>query len=175
MSDDAEDLWKSYLRGVKALTVPKKVEKKPQKVRLQARHPLKDFLSQLPLENVSRETLSPPKKAQLLSRRRTRNAQIEQRLDLHGLTLKKAYQELSIFLWTASRHGVRTVLIITGKGRGSRACQETNTPRMTLKEALPCWLQEPPLHSLVGSWSPAPHEQGGEGAFLIFLRASPLE
>src|SRR3546814_2688038 len=33
------------------------------------------------------------------------------------ISFKEAYQELSVFLWKASQQGLRTVLIVTGKGR----------------------------------------------------------
>ncbi len=174
MTDETKDPWKIYLEDVKALSFPLKAEKKAKKVQVRHLHSLKTFLKEVPLENVSRETFLSPKKEQGLSRKRTRNAKIERRLDLHGLTLKEAYQELSVFLWTASQQGIRTVLIITGKGRGSRALEAVNPPRLNLKEAVPSWLGATPLNSLVGSWSKAPQEHGGEGALYVFLRATSL-
>jgi len=175
MTDDPQDPWKLYLKQVKVLSVPKKIEKKPKKVRVRHQHPLKDFLTQIPLENVSRETFSATKQAHLLSRKKTRNATIERKIDLHGLTLKEAYQELSVFLWKASQQGLRTVLIVTGKGRRSQLSPQEEKPRLNLKEAVPLWLQDVPLRTLVGSWAKAPQDQGGEGALYVFLRANPLD
>lgn len=174
MTFESDDPWKNYIETVQALSFPEKAEKKPKKVYVRRPHPLKAFLKAVPLENVSRETFLKLQKEQGLSRKKTRNAKIERRLDLHGLTLKEAYHELSVFLWTASQQGLRTVLVITGKGRGSRSLDTDNLPRLTLKEAVPSWLQATPLNALVGSWSKALQEQGGEGALYVFLRATPL-
>lgn len=175
MTDESEDPWKTYLRDVKALSFPAKVEKKLKKVHLRGRNPLKAFLDKVPFENVSRETFLENNKIQGISRKKTRNAKLEKTLDLHGLTLKEAYLELSSFLWKASHQGLRTVLIITGKGRGSRSLGEDDKPRLNLKDAVPSWLQESPLNSLVGSWSKAAHEHGGDGALYVFLRTIPLK
>jgi DNA-nicking Smr family endonuclease len=49
----------------------------------------------------------------------TKAMPIEATLDLHGLTLDKAYQELEFFIKKRSMYGNKVVLIITGKGRGS--------------------------------------------------------
>lgn len=171
MTEGPQDPWKLYLRDVKALSFPAKVEKKPQKLQRRSPNPLKSFLNNVSFENVSRETFLASPHSQALSRKKIRNATVERRFDLHGLTLKEAHRELSVFLWKASQQGLRTVLVITGKGRGSRPLEDGGNFRMTLKEVVPLWLQEPPLKSLVGSWSKASPEHGGEGALYIFLKS----
>ncbi len=175
MKDDSEDFWKNFLNQVKALSFPSTVEKKPKKIQRRSQHPLKAFLNKAPFENVSRETFLEKSKVHGISRKKTRNAKVEKTLDLHGLTLKEAHQELSVFLWKASHQHLKVVLIITGKGQRSGSLDENGFPRVTLKDAVPKWLQEPPLKALVGSWAKAPHEHGGEGALYVFLRTSPFD
>lgn len=175
MKDDSDEAWKNFLNQVKAISFPSTVEKKPKKIQRRSQHPLKAFLNKVPLENVSRETFLEKSKVHGISRKKTRNAKVEKKLDLHGLTLKKAYQELSVFLWNSSHQHLKVVLVITGKGQRSGSLDQEGIPRVTLKDAVPKWLQEPPLKDLVGSWAKAPQEHGGEGALYIFLRTNPLE
>lgn len=178
MGDDASDLWKAYLKNVKALSFPKTAERKPQKIdrRVITKHPLKAFVEKLSIENVSRETFLSAQSGHVgISRKKMRNTKIERTIDLHGLTLKEAYQELSIFLWKASHHSLKMVLVITGKGYRAEVVNEERERRLTLKEVVPQWLQELPLKSLVGSWSKASSDHGGEGALYVFLRTTPLK
>ena len=89
---------------------------------------------------------------------------IDMRIDLHGLTLEMAYRRLVVFLHAAQSDGARCVLVITGKG--------SRTPRGLglLREAVPRWLNEMALRSLVLSVSHARPKDGGEGALYILIR-----
>ncbi|MGE0767994.1 MAG: Smr/MutS family protein [Hyphomicrobiaceae bacterium] len=102
--------------------------------------------------------------------------EIEARLDLHGLTQSAAHGRLAGFLQKASARGLRTVLVITGKG-GTR--QQPASPAAgwweteevgVLRRSVPRWLAEPPLRAIVIGCQPAAAHHGGEGALYILLR-----
>ena len=101
--------------------------------------------------------------------------EIEARLDLHGLTQSDAHSRLIGFLQGAAARGMRTVLVITGKGGGRRqpspgsAWWETDEVGI-LRRAMPRWLAEPPLRAVVLGCEPASPRHGGEGAFYVLLR-----
>jgi len=100
--------------------------------------------------------------------------EIEARLDLHGLTQSAAHDRLVGFLRSAAASGVKTVLVITGKGaarqrRGGRNGGEDEDVGV-LRRSVPRWLAEAPLRSLVISCQSAAIRHGGEGAFYILLR-----
>lgn len=101
--------------------------------------------------------------------------EIEARLDLHGMTQSAAHARLIGFLQNAAAQGMRTVLVITGKG-GSRqqpppssAWWETDEIGV-LRRSVPRWLAEPPLRAVVIGCQPASPRHGGEGALYILLR-----
>ena len=75
-----------------------------------------------PAPNEQRKS-SPPALAPLaplerrLKRRLTSGkAQVDDVLDLHGLTQAQAHRRLNHFLWRSAENGAKLVLIITGKG-----------------------------------------------------------
>jgi len=88
---------------------------------------------------------------------------VEARLDLHGLTQEEAHRALERFLPHAQESGCRSVLVITGKGARDGA-------RGVLKEAVPRWLNLPPLRPLILSFSWAQPKDGGSGALYVLLR-----
>ncbi len=103
-------------------------------------------------------------------RRRRRRAVPEATLDLHGMTQKKAFQELYLFIERAHFHGFKTVRIITGKG-GIRSLEKGTISRQTgvLRQALPLWVRTPPLSSFVTGFTQARSNDGGAGAWYLFL------
>ncbi|MEI7668708.1 MAG: Smr/MutS family protein [Pseudomonadota bacterium] len=84
---------------------------------------------------------------------------IEASFDLHGHTLKNAYSALHKFIISAHSKNIRTVLVITGKGK----IQGNNT----IRSQLPYWLQETELKNYVTSFSQAAVKHGGTGAWYI--------
>jgi len=87
---------------------------------------------------------------------------VERQLDLHGLTREEALVALTRFLQSASAHGEKAVLVITGKGNNSPG-------EPVLQQAVVAWLRDAG-RKLVVEFAPAPREMGGSGAFVIFLR-----
>ena len=89
---------------------------------------------------------------------------IEARLDLHGMTQSQAHDRVYRFLEAAHNNGLRTVLVITGKGlRGDGQIG-------VLRSAVPRWLNEPPLRDWIKAFDHAAPRDGGEGALYILLR-----
>jgi DNA-nicking Smr family endonuclease len=85
----------------------------------------------------------------------------EAELDLHGLTVEEATAKVSFFLQDALYQGVRTALIITGKGLHS-----SDGP--VLRQAMERLLET--QREFVIEWGLAPKRYGGSGALVVFLR-----
>lgn len=84
-------------------------------------------------------------------------------LDLHGLVVREAREEVSLELRDAYLEGARCVRIVHGRGLHSPGAP-------VLKEAVLEWLQAPPLASLVLAFASAVPALGGAGALLVLLR-----
>jgi DNA-nicking Smr family endonuclease len=100
---------------------------------------------------------------------------IDARLDLHGLRQRDAHARLRAFLLEAFAQGHRTALIITGKGEPShppepQSYQPEVPSRGVLRRAVPLWLEEPELRSVVSGFTVAGIRHGGNGALYVQLR-----
>ena len=87
--------------------------------------------------------------------------EIDDRLDLHGMTEARAHRALHQFVSTAIRRGDRTLLVITGKGAQGQG---------VLRRKVPQWVKEPPLREAVLALSEASPKDGGSGALYLRLR-----
>ncbi len=105
-------------------------------------------------------------------------ADIEARLDLHGMKQIEAHAALRRFLLSCHGNGLRTVLVITGKGGSSGARREDSESwvggheRGVLKRNVPRWLAEPELRRIVVSFTDSSVRHGGEGAIYVHLRSA---
>jgi DNA-nicking Smr family endonuclease len=118
-----------------------------------------------------------------LDRRHTRRiasgkVEIDARIDLHGLRQSDAHMRLRGFLLDAHARGLRTVLVITGKGgeaqKGDYMGDAFGQPRRgVLRRNVPAWLDEPELRAVVVGYTTAGTRHGGEGALYVQLRRSP--
>ena len=93
----------------------------------------------------------------------------ERRIDLHGMTAAAAHGALRQFLIGAHAEGVRVVLVITGKGRMDHG-DMFGRGRGVIRHALPVWLDQEPLRSMIVQAVPAAPRDGGSGAFYLYLR-----
>jgi len=86
----------------------------------------------------------------------------EATLDLHGLTRDEARQRVRYFLDDSLYQGLKTVLIVTGRGKGSggEPVLRAEVERYLNHEA-GAWVHE---------WGRAPRRYGGEGALAVFLK-----
>jgi DNA-nicking Smr family endonuclease len=88
---------------------------------------------------------------------------IEARIDLHGMTQDEAHFLLLSFIERAAHRHLRTVLVITGKGRSPRS-------EGALKRAVPLWLAQPAFARHVSGHADAAAGHGGAGALYVRLR-----
>ena len=89
----------------------------------------------------------------------------EARLDLHRMNVKRARREIYVFLGECHDLGLRSVLIVHGKGeRGPNAAAGA-----VLKGFVNRWLRELPP---VQAFHSAPPAQGGTGAVCVLLAKS---
>jgi len=97
--------------------------------------------------------------------KRVRRGKLEigAKLDLHGHSQDTGRAALARFLRAAQSRGERTVIVITGVGRGGEGI---------LKRRLPEWLAERDIRALVTGFAPAHRSHGGAGAFYIFIKRS---
>ncbi len=106
----------------------------------------------------------------LYKRLSTGRAVVHARLDLHGHTAEAAHTHLVSFVRGAHASGKRTLLVITGKGRGS-GTDEFNRPRDgVLRRKVPEWLSAPDLSHIVLAFVSAHDRHGGSGAYYVSLR-----
>ena len=85
--------------------------------------------------------------------------EIDDRLDLHGRTQSEAHGALLRFLHRAQGNGLRTVLVITGKGHVGDGASE----RGVLKRQVPLWLGLPEFRSYVLGLEDSHVGHGGGG------------
>jgi DNA-nicking Smr family endonuclease len=95
--------------------------------------------------------------------------QVEDVIDLHGMTQARAHQALNEFLWRAARSGTKLVLVITGKGMQQRD-DDHASERGVLRRQAPHWLRDPALRGIVLSVEEAGRPHGGSGALYVRLR-----
>lgn len=85
---------------------------------------------------------------------------IQAQIDLHGLRRDEARERLSDFLREATRHGLRCVRVVHGKGNGSPGRQAV------LKGKVQSWLVQ---KAGVLAFTQARASEGGAGALVVLL------
>jgi DNA-nicking Smr family endonuclease len=125
---------------------------------------------------------SPPPEGTLDRRTRQRmmrgQVEIEARLDLHGHGLELAHERLRQFIVSCRARGLRTVLVITGKGAApftrhtlhGRDHWHAPERKGQLRQMFPRWLSDPQIAPHVAGFQPAHPRHGGGGAFYVRLR-----
>jgi DNA-nicking Smr family endonuclease len=115
---------------------------------------------------------------EVLNRRQTRRiaagkTDIDGRIDLHGLRQAEAHARLRAFLERAYAAGLKTVLVITGKGApADRRDTLDEGQRGVLRRSVPLWLAQAELSHIVLSYGAAGTRHGGGGAVYVRLRKS---
>jgi DNA-nicking Smr family endonuclease len=95
--------------------------------------------------------------------------EIDERLDLHGMTQHAAHGLLSRFLRQAQADGARLVLVITGKGRPA-AEPGLGEERGVLRRAVPTWLSAAEMRPFVVGFGESAQPHGGSGALYVRIR-----
>ena len=111
-------------------------------------------------------------------RKRVRHIQtgkiaLQARLDLHGMRQDQAYVSLRNFLRQCQSEGLKTVLVITGKGKIDGAEQGNLTDdrdRGILRRVIPEWLSLPEFRDLTLGYNVASARHGGSGAIYVNIR-----
>jgi DNA-nicking Smr family endonuclease len=85
----------------------------------------------------------------------------EGKIDLHGATVRQAGKELDLAINDAYTHGLRCILVVHGRGKGSL----DNKP--ALKTHVNQWLRELPQ---VLAFHSAQSRHGGTGALYVLLK-----
>ena len=133
----------------------------------------------VPTKIVKPASSKPPPPLIPIERRKARriargHVEIDDRIDLHGLRQADAERRLRAFLLSSRAAGLRTVLVITGKG-SARASNgrdddlERSAPGV-IRRSVPLWLEQPDLRECVAGIASAHVRHGGEGALYIHLR-----
>jgi DNA-nicking Smr family endonuclease len=171
LPEDDAALFDSAMRGVKRISLkPGKqpapaVKASPAPERAPPRAKRLPFATSRPGATLS--VLAAGKSADVdartLDRLRRGRLPLEARLDLHGLTQEKAHRVLTDFIARALSSGLRSVIIITGKGRVSEGGG-------VLRNQVPQWLNAPDIRPGILAFTPAQPRDGGAGAFYVLLR-----
>ena len=129
---------------------------------------------QIPPERIAAPRAAP----EALDRRQLRRiaagkTDLDGRIDLHGLRQAEAYARVRAFLESAYAGGLKTVLVITGKGaQADRREAPDERQRGVLRRSVPLWLGQGELSHMVLSYGVAGTRHGGDGAFYVRLRKS---
>lgn len=88
----------------------------------------------------------------------------EAHIDLHGLNAEQAYHNLVAFFRNSYQRGLRTVLVVTGKGKNS----VNGMP--VLRTKVQEWFTKDPFRRVVIAFCTAKQEDGGTGALYVLIR-----
>ncbi|MCL2123168.1 MAG: Smr/MutS family endonuclease [Desulfovibrionaceae bacterium] len=100
----------------------------------------------------------------ILQKLRARQYSPEAHLDLHGLNASQAFNALVAFVRHSWQKGMRTLLLIPGRGK--------NSPDgvAVLRERVQSWLTQDPLKRVVLAFCTAKPMDGGPGSLYVLLR-----
>ena len=170
--DDSRDFF-SAIKGTVPLNgsgrdVPVEPETPPVAV-TDPRHPLQDFME----GKVEFSVASTDEYAEghvvgldlmIVSQLQARQFSPEAHIDLHGLNCEQAFQNLVGFFRSSYYKGVRTALVVTGRGLNSF----NGVP--VLRFRVQQWFTQDPFKRVVLAFCTAKQEDGGAGAFYVLLR-----
>ncbi len=176
LSDEEQALWAGLTRSITPLR-PKGTKEPKLTHKLQAGKVIPKPAATAAINEPAtpdvrpRPVVSPPPLAPFDRRLKQRVARgrepIDARIDLHGMTQAQAHAALLRFLHRAQADGIKTVLVVTGKGSVSG---NADRERGVLKRQVPLWLALPEFRLLVVGFDDAHVGHGGEGALYVRLR-----
>lgn len=100
----------------------------------------------------------------LISRLRRGEFAVQDHIDLHGMTQSAAREALTGFVVASVRNGLRTLLVVHGRGLRSPGGHPV------LKHAASQWLSQGAIGSHVLAFATARPSDGGAGAMYVLLR-----
>ena len=111
-----------------------------------------------------------PNKDFIINKKKT--SKIKQ-IDLHGSTLEQANKTIERFIDDCYQNGVSKIIVVTGKGLHSNVEKDPYVSKdlSILKHSVPEYIENnPELMKKIIKIKDAEIEDGGSGAFYIFLR-----
>lgn len=173
ISDEERALWETVAKQTRPLRKKPRAAKVAQEAEISAATNAAhaEPSSSAKMLRVSQVAASPPPPLAPLGRRERSQLsrgrkEIDARLDLHGMTQKRAHRVLQEFLWQARADGLTFVLVITGKGKTTADLSD----RGVLRRQVPQWLALPEFRTMVVGFEEAHIGHGGEGALYVRLR-----
>jgi DNA-nicking Smr family endonuclease len=171
LSDDERVLWRTVTRAIAPLRGRKQSvdEEVAPSVEPTSSKPVKR-VSDVPVAAQPRPSAPPlaPLGRRMKQRLSRGTAEIDGRIDLHGLTQAEAHSVLWRFLHQAQARDAKVVLVITGKG--ARPGSDPHAERGVLKRQVPLWLESAELRPLVVGFESAGIGHGGQGALYVRVR-----
>jgi DNA-nicking Smr family endonuclease len=172
LTAEEEDLWLLVARTVKPLRYGRKLMPANHKVHGpdRTRSAMKKAASDRAVTAAGARPAAPLRPAAIALREKQQlargRAEIDARIDLHGMTQAQAHAALLRFLHRAQATGAKFVLVITGKGAPDAPSGE----RGVLRRQVPLWLGLPEFRGCVLGFDRAHIGHGGEGALYVRLR-----
>jgi DNA-nicking Smr family endonuclease len=161
LTTEEKRLWREVAKSVTTRRLLPIVEddEAPARTKASVRHPQIAAAPAKP--SAKAKAAAPP--ANRGAERKVRRGQltIDAKIDLHGHTQDRAQAALERFLRAAYARGDRTVIVITGVGRGGEG---------VIKRRFPEWIADPRLRTILAGYAPAHRQHGGAGAFYVFLK-----
>ena len=187
LSREEHDLWGHVTRGVKRLKpVARRIEAATGETTPPPEPPPPPGKFVKPPKSKAAATTAPasPKPAAKTSakplvplepkaRRRlvSGKADVDARIDLHGMRQHEAHDALVRFISDAHARDARLVLVITGKGKAASPGAIMGEREVgVLRRIAPHWLAEPSLRHIVLGYEAASVRHGGDGAFYVRIR-----
>ena len=179
LTAEDEHLWSIVARSVKPLRLKKQLPARRARQRLPTKPKPESAAVAAPAAALP--TMRPSsghrpvpialRDKQRLARGR---ANIDARIDLHGMTQTEAHAALLRFLHRAQAQGARFVLVITGKGAPTTTGAHHAAPgeRGVLRRQVPLWLGLPEFRSCVLGFDGAHVGHGGDGALYVRVRSA---
>jgi DNA-nicking Smr family endonuclease len=167
-NEDEGQLFREQMADVKPLKheprTPRKSQPEPVRVKRHAAPPLiADVFSDAPLTEGCPEELSFARSGvqpATLKKLRQGKLEVEEEIDLHGMTVDAARDYLLAFLAECEASSIRVIRIVHGKGYRSQG-----TP--VIKGMINRWLRAVPMVLAFRSAIPA---EGGTGAVVVLLK-----
>jgi DNA-nicking Smr family endonuclease len=174
LKPEEKDLWRRYTKGINPLrqdVLKESAAPKAGPAHDKPRAAPQGYVPPPPLRHAPPTDQMNLDAATQRKLRRGR-AEIDARIDLHGMRQAEAHAALTSFILRSKDRGHRCVLVITGKGTrgvGHNNPYETPGPGV-LRTRLRQWLAQDPVRAHVFGVEEAHPRHGGAGAFYVFIR-----
>ena len=151
LSEEERALWETVAKQTRPLRKKPRAAKAAQEAEMSAAtnaaHAEPSSSAKMLRASKVAAAPSPPPLAPLGRRERSQlsrgRKEIDARLDLHGMTQKRAHRVLQEFLRQAHADGLTFVLVITGKGKTTAAASDRGVLRRRCRNGWRCRNSEP--------------------------------